>query len=383
MAGPMSNWGQRSGAPSFRGRRPVVADADAVQLQPGRATNPGPSTFAPDAKATIMNGEPLSRWTMPYFAALKRTSVRRFSYALLVVVILTPIASRASETDQVCSLLLDMWRLGSHAPAGPAAQQGLDRLDRVLVNLSSLNQDGIVTDHDLGEVEAHASALRQHWWFAAKGLASQVQAPDLPVGLLRSYDCFKGSAAPQDVSDTRQGLESALKSDTRELGATRTDSNPITELLASSHFVIMAVITAGLVGLALQIERRRRLRRLQFCSTRALLVYGDNCTVLKIIRIGRSGALLEAPSVAIPTSGLDLYVAGLRISARRQSDNKFFLGLNFTHPISTDAVESIARSSSDSDQLGEIAKNATPCFFPGCHHDCDSHRATALAARQF
>src|SRR5690606_5706747 len=72
-AGLMSSKGRRSGAPSFRGRRPVAADAaaapDAGKLQPGCATDSGPSGSAPAAKATIMTGTSLSKWTMSYFAA--------------------------------------------------------------------------------------------------------------------------------------------------------------------------------------------------------------------------------------------------------------------------------------------------------------------------
>lgn len=302
--------------------------------------------------------------------------------ALLILLTLMPVSWATSKADNVCGILLRMEQVslgGIEKNTGSiSTAERRAHLDELTDALRVAAIYGRISGTDLAQLEANAGKITPK-----RGSAGANS--DMAILLHRLIDknnCMKSTHSPASAEAANAGLhissgdsgQSAKRASTSRSAPIATGSFPVV-------FTAIALCLSSLTLLAWFLDRLRRSRALHPCATKALLVYGDNCTVTAITKIGRYGAHLQAPSVKIPAHGLDLYVAGQKIAATRKSDMKYFMKLDFGQPISTAALESIVRPSSCQDQLAGIGENATPCFFPGCHHDCASHRATALSKR--
>lgn len=123
--------------------------------------------------------------------------------------------------------------------------------------------------------------------------------------------------------------------------------------------------------------RKNRIKR--GCCVKALLVYGELCTVTYVLQVGKKGAKLQAPSADLPAEGVELFVAGHRIKVKKDWMNQYYLGLTFVSPQSEEVVAEIIAESQELDPLSRLEENPPDCFYTDCYLNCKNHRETQLS----
>lgn len=304
-----------------------------------------------------------------------------------------------AETLHPCVVLLEIERFpidlagvrsGSQDPA-----QVLVQVDQVQRALRTKTFADVSSTPDLNQVQLYANTVSKRLF----------NMRDLPAGridphsaghfltihaqlnrLIDHYGCRNGavSSAGTDSASVRTSEPGAGFSRGTNLHSPA-EPGVAGYSYSSGMMLLSAIALATIAGLLLFLwlsEVSRRAGRQRGCHTRALLTFGKNCTVTNVSTVSRHGAKLQAPIVEIPTKSVELYVAGHRIAARQDWANKYFLGIVFTHSVSPQVVADIVAASQEEDQLAKIGENATECFAPGCHLDCEKHRATQISVKQ-
>jgi hypothetical protein len=142
-----------------------------------------------------------------------------------------------------------------------------------------------------------------------------------------------------------------------------------------------AIAMIGLFLYSRYARYREKAQQRLDCHTKALLTFGDNCTVTNVLSVGRLGVVLQAPDISLPDKPLMLYLAGFKLPVKPGWENDFYLGLDFTHAVPQETVAEIVKSSHDKNPLAHLGENATSCFYPNCHLTCKKSHATQISLK--
>lgn len=154
---------------------------------------------------------------------------------------------------------------------------------------------------------------------------------------------------------------------------------------SASSLGVYAVIFGILSGFVLSVGllrffRRQNVRHL--CSIPLHIVYGEECTVTRIIDISRGGIRVEATAEKnVENEWVDLNFGGIRIEGKIVWRNQFFAGAKFRNKLSMEALARVLEKNRVSLGDAGIEKTSTPCFYAGCHVNCERHLPTAIALK--
>lgn len=138
---------------------------------------------------------------------------------------------------------------------------------------------------------------------------------------------------------------------------------------------------AALLAAALGLVRRGRRRRIgrRLCLIPALLKYGSDCTMTRVLDISTRGCKLETPDIELPRTGLELYLPDRMVKARQAWSNRFYMGLNFETRLGRSALARTLKAGRASAEACGAGGPAPACFRPGCFPDCERHHPTQIA----
>lgn len=296
----------------------------------------------------------------------------------------------SAQTRNACSVLSQLERLELDLADVRAGKQEpaviLTRVVQIQSAFQSQKFSESLTATDLDRLKLYTKTIKQKVLdereltaVQRNGLATS-QLPSinkLLMWLSGQYECRKDKVVAIGLD---RPTPATTKSDAR-LGNRVEERSQVSELnLGRSidlvFFIVALIIFLAFIGLPANCylcARRERLTRQSDCHTSALLTFGNNCTVTHVISVGKRGAKIQAPIMDIPTKSVVLYLAGYKIPAKLDWANNYYLGVHFVDAISDEVVDRILEASHDSDPLARVGENATDCFYPDCHVNCEKH----------
>ncbi len=313
-------------------------------------------------------------------------SARATYIVCLMVALMCTGAAPASAAPQVCRVLMDLE--GFEADLG-GVRSGRLKASKVLLRVQHVERafhDRLISDFfseaPKKQFELYTAALAGRLKESNPSdhkmnskLKLSVEASSWLGQAIQKHKCRMKPNA-QLATDLGQSGSGNMSSQTKQKP---TDQTSGVGMVALSVGSVLAVIILLLV--VWRSRAASKANNLHGCNTRALLTFGNNCTVTYVSHIGRRRAKLQAPSMDVSAKDLEIYVAGQHIPAKQEWANRYFIGLSFVEPISDEAVTDIIAGSRERDQLAQIGTNATACFFPGCHTNCPKHRATEVSLK--
>jgi len=145
-------------------------------------------------------------------------------------------------------------------------------------------------------------------------------------------------------------------------------------------------VFAALLALVVAAYVHRGMRRKNprhMCSIPVLVVYGDTCTVTKMIDISRGGIRIEAAAEKkIDHAWVDLHFCGLKVAGQIQWRNKFYAGVEFRERLSDAVLTKVLGQNRVPIAESHIEETSPPCFAVGCHLNCSRHLQTAIALKK-
>ena len=208
---------------------------------------------------------------------------------------------------------------------------------------------------------------------------------NLIMGLSLRFECAKFAPDVTGEDQTVPGFGPAVgKSNARTAQQPESETEAEAVFGMGTRFWVLLSGAIAMIGLLLYSRyaryREKAQQRLD-CHTKALLTFGDNCTVTNVLSVGRLGVVLQAPDISLPDKPLMLYLAGFRLPVKSNWENDFYIGLDFAHAVPQETVAEIVKASHDKDPLAHLAENATSCFHPNCHLTCKKSHATQISLK--
>jgi len=311
----------------------------------------------------------------------------RILFAIVALSSLMSDGRANAKTPQSCSVLVLLDRFPADlSVARSRIKNRAKMLTRVNQAKSAIHNNilaGVSLNGDVKQIKLYADAIAQQLknpgklnsHITTRLSAGQIQS--IKIQIKKLIDLF---GCQNDVTRTKDNYQPVTNAKETQSILTFTENlfSPGT-LLVSLSFLICII---GLPIWYSRSETAKRAAHRRGCLSRALMTFGNNCTVTYVSNINQGGAKLQAPIVDIPTDNVELYLAGYRIEAQKVWANDYFLGVKFKKPISEQAVTDIVEAYLDKDQLTTIGENATDCFYPGCHTSCKKHRATQISVKK-
>ncbi len=208
---------------------------------------------------------------------------------------------------------------------------------------------------------------------------------NLIMGLSLRFECAKFAADVTGEDRTVPGYGPTVgKSNTQTVQQPESETElEVASGMGTSFWVLLtgAIAMIALFLYSRYARYREKAQQRLDCHTKALLTFGDNCTVTTVLSVGRLGVVLQAPDISLPDKPLMLYLAGFKLPVRMGWENDFYLGLDFAHAVPQETVAEIVKASHDKDPLCHLGENATSCFYPNCHLTCKKSHATQISLK--
>lgn len=317
----------------------------------------------------------------------------RTFFAILILSSVTFVGSVKANHSLQCGILSQIGRLSAEfadVRSGKNTQVGfLGLINQVQSKLRTQAFADVSETYEIIVLKQYIETIKQQFLNERditavnrkRAASSQLPVISKPLEMLvNHYSCNMNAIRTDGVDNPITTIENSsdvLSNSDSAHALTSPDTLKNSVISGWFLFIIIAVICIlGIPIIYWFIERSEKTKQQSDCHTKTLMTFGDNCTVSCVVSVGSRGAKLQAPFEEIPIKSVHLYLAGFKIPAKIKWANKYYVGLSFVTALSDEVVKKIVEASHDKDQLVSIGKNATDCYFPGCHHDCLKNRLT-------
>lgn len=307
-----------------------------------------------------------------------------FAILLTYIVLVLPAPGRA-DTTLLCENVLSITQLQARsarlgrvddpdqvtALLASVVTQLEERIDRV--SLYRLNSHVLEVSALLARIEANAAVPNQSW--KEQSLHHLEEA----VKILATVDQIFGCSQPIATHQIDQPIGPEDGRAKRPLEAIRNWIEQSRPGLSIRVSILVALLVCASIAVALHVlTKSRRQEARHPCKTFVLNDFPGVCSLSHIVDIASKGFKIEAPVGPLPEGLATFYFAGEAVSGRVVWSNKYYVGVQFQHRISTKLIDRVVAASNMSVEDSGLTQKALTCFAPGCHKNCPRYRATAI-----